>query len=301
MLTNTESNHTESNNTEPTNTEPITVETKYIKNEYKSNNLFDGKFDGKSNTTTCESIEDTDDEPTVDTELTNEQSYVKLIDKEQSVQLPTQSIIIQTFRFKFSQEFTEIMSHFAMIHQFDDRVAFKEAWKSWTEEIYIASLINDEQKVLSTQGYEGNVLDKMFKSARYYYRKKKPDQEQQPSEAIPRKEYIGVSAKILECMDSYIKTKFLENTIKTKDNIIRTTISPANAYTDFNNIHKLQIDEEIEKLYIFQEAHNQCKLDAKEITIKFKKTFKNRYFIQSKNVAMSNSRNNNALSVISSS
>lgn len=281
MLTNTESNsasHT---------TEPITVESKYIKNEYKSNDKFDDKFEYKSNTTTCESIEDNNDKPSVDTEVTNEQ-----VDTQSAAK-----IVIQTFRFKFSQEFTENMSHFAKIHQFDDRVSFKEAWKIWTEEIYIASLINEEQKVLSAQGYDGDVVDKMFKSARYYYRKKKSDQE--PSEAIPRKEYIGVSAKILECMDSYIKTKFLENTMKTKDNIIKTTISPANAYTDFNNIHKLQIEEEIEKLYIHQEEHNQCKLDAKEITIKFKKTFKNRYFIQSKNVAMSNSRNN-ALSVISS-
>lgn len=237
--------------------EPITPESIYIKNEQNQSNQ-----ESQSNTSTCESIDNED----------------------------KSELVIQTFRFKFSHEFTEEMSHFAKIHQFDDRIAFKEAWKVWTEEIYITSLINAERKVLSVQGYEGDVLDKMFKSARYYYRKKKPE----PNEAIPRKEYIGVSSKILECMDSYIKTQFLENTVKTKDNIIKTTISPANAYTDFNTIHKLQIEEEIEKIHIYQEEHQQCKLDAKEIAIKFKKTFKNRYFIQSKNNTLNYEHSNSS-------
>jgi hypothetical protein len=185
-------------------------------------------------------------------------------------------LIIQTFRYTFSQEFTEQMSYFAKIHQFDDIKTFKEAWKSWSEEDkYIASLINNEQKILIEQGYDGNIIDKMFKSARYYYRKKKEIPTTPPQE---RREYIGCSIKILEIMDVYIKTKFLENTIKTNDNKIKTTISPAHAYNEFCNIYKQSIIDELELL----EQQPNCKLDSKILNEKIKKTFKNRYFIQSK-------------------
>ena len=196
--------------------------------------------------------------------------------QEQDKQETNKQLIIQTFRYTFSQEFTEQMSYFAKIHQFDDIKAFKEAWKSWSEEDnHIASLINTEQKILMEQGYDGNIIDKMFKSARYYYRKKKEIPTSPPQE---RREYIGCSIKILEIMDVYIKTKFLENTIKTNDNKIKTTISPANAYNEFCNIYKQSIVDELELL----EQQPDCKLDSKILNEKIKKTFKNRYFIQSK-------------------
>ena len=43
-------------------------------------------------------------------------------------------ITVHTFRFKFSQEFTEQMANFAKIHQYDDRKAFKEAWQEWIKD-----------------------------------------------------------------------------------------------------------------------------------------------------------------------
>lgn len=180
-------------------------------------------------------------------------------------------IQIQTFRFKFGQEFTEYMSHFAKIHQYDDRKSFKEAWTKWTEEEHINALINDENKHLLNQGYVGDVSDKMFKSARYYYRKKKDTHD-----IIPRKEYIGLTSTIIEVMDIHIKSQFLENTKKNNENKIITNVSPANAFLDFINTNQSIIQDES---VILSKKENNSYFDEK-----IKKTYKNRYFIQSKNI-----------------
>ena len=182
-----------------------------------------------------------------------------------------ESITVQTFRFKFSQDFTEPMSYFAKIHQFDDRIIFKEAWLEWTNRDEITSLINDEIKKLTNQGYSGDVMDKMFKSARYYYRTKK-----EPKEPLnPRKVYVGFSSNMLEIIDNHIKARFLENTKKNKQNMIITNISPAHAYADFVETHQAEIA--VETLYLGLDN-----TDIENVSNKFKKTYKNRYFIQSK-------------------
>ena len=35
----------------------------------------------------------------------------------------------ETYRFKFSVEFSELLNNFAKIHQYDERKDFKEEWK----------------------------------------------------------------------------------------------------------------------------------------------------------------------------
>ncbi len=77
---------------------------------------------------------------------------------------------IAIYRYKFTEEFTEYLYNFSKIHQYDDRKDFKEAWIKWTEEHH--DIVNMENRRLTNLGYDGNVLDKMFKSARYYFRNK---------------------------------------------------------------------------------------------------------------------------------
>ena len=75
------------------------------------------------------------------------------------------------FRFKFTDEFMEDLYKFSKIHQYDHRKEFKEAWLLWIDDN--AELVSDEIERLTRLNYEGDVIDKMFKSARYYFRKKK--------------------------------------------------------------------------------------------------------------------------------
>ena len=55
------------------------------------------------------------------------------------------------------------LKDFSRIHRFDDSESFKENWEIWCKENKI--IINNESERLKMNGYEGDVLVKMFKSA----------------------------------------------------------------------------------------------------------------------------------------
>lgn len=74
------------------------------------------------------------------------------------------------YRFKFTEEFMQELYTFSKIHQYDDRTDFKEAWIVWMNDQN--ELISSEQERMISLGYHGDILEKMYKSARYYFRKK---------------------------------------------------------------------------------------------------------------------------------
>ena len=159
------------------------------------------------------------------------------------------------YRYKFTQEIMDELHNFSKIHQYDDRTQFKEAWQLWT--IEFDETIRVEIQRLSYNGYEGDILDKMFKSARYYFRKKssiKP-------EVKERREYISFQKPILTLMDQHINL---------------TKLKPADGFTDFCNANVEALKKEIAYLV----GHNIT--DSKQIQAKFKKTYKNRYFLLNK-------------------
>jgi hypothetical protein len=166
-------------------------------------------------------------------------------------------IHIQTFHFGFSELITEQFAYFATLHRYDERKVFKENWEKWISEEEIAKLISEETELLRANGYAGDILDKMFKSVRYYYRKKSLV----PKEPKQRKPYVVLPAAVLAKMDMHIIEIIVANTNpETK----QCTISPAKAYTAYLAEHESSIPE-IEKE-------------------KYKKTYKNRFFIATQNV-----------------
>ena len=159
------------------------------------------------------------------------------------------------YRFKFTQSFMDELYKFSKIHQYDDRKSFKEAWENWTEEE--EELIETEISRLNKLGYEGDILDKMFKSARYYFRKKgtsKPE----PKE---RRKYVGVHKDLLDAMDAHIL-----NGRNLPD------YKPSEGFVDFCKTNTEDLKEEIASLL-------ENDMDSSEIMNKIKKTYKNRYFI----------------------
>jgi hypothetical protein len=171
-------------------------------------------------------------------------------------------IIKPIFRYTFSDEFNEVLYEFAKIHQYDDRHAFKDGWEEWSNRIDIHPLIQKEISILMEKGFEGDIIDKMYKSARYYFRKKPSTDNKKEKE---RKEYIGFSSKILQSMDQHIRAILKEN----------RKMAPAKAYDDYcqTDHHKTIIMEEIQLL-----KQNQIEIKKEELVIKFKKTYKNRLF-----------------------
>jgi len=160
------------------------------------------------------------------------------------------------FRFKFTDEFISELSQFAKIHQYDDRHAFKEAWNNWVEENQ--DLVDTESRNLINNGYNGDVLDKMFKSARYYFRKKSTEKK----DPVVRRTYINVDKQLLDAMDEHIM-----------ENIDDDDYQPKNGFTDFCNSNI-----ELLKKVVNEICQSGIK-DAREIEDKIKKTYKNRYFV----------------------
>jgi len=161
------------------------------------------------------------------------------------------------YRYKFLETTTEQMDYFAKLHRYDDRVTFKDAWERWTASN--ASMIAEEQQRHNDAGYKGDVVDKMYKSVRYYYRKKKEntDTKAETSEKQNRREYVALDRTLLKIMDEHISTN--------------TTSKPSTAFDDFCENHKENIITEAIRLKKY--------LEADEITLKIKKTYKNRFFI----------------------
>ena len=160
------------------------------------------------------------------------------------------------YRYQFTDEFMEILSHFSKIHQYDDRKDFKEAWTTWTEENQ--EEIHREITRLTELGYRGDIPDKMFKSARYYFRKKNTTTPQEPK---TRRAYTGTSKTLLESMDNFI--------LKQKGKKMK----PADSFLHFCEENRELLKEEIAHLL------NQGYKEKEEIKNKIKKTYKNRYFI----------------------
>ena len=173
-----------------------------------------------------------------------------------TINKPTNTNKSTIFRFKFSDEFISELSQFAKIHQYDDRHTFKEAWNNWVEEN--EELVDTESRNLINNGYNGDVLDKMFKSARYYFRKKSTEKK----EPVTRRTYINVDKQLLDAMDEHIM-----------ENIDDDDYQPKNGFTDFCNSNI-----ELLKKVVNEICQSGIK-DAREIEDKIKKTYKNRYFV----------------------
>jgi len=167
-----------------------------------------------------------------------------------------ENLNINIYRYKFTDHFTEELYSFSKIHQYDHRKDFKEAWTLWTEEHN--DLITEETQRLTQLGYDGDVLDKMFKSARYYFRKKSTEKKA-PKE---RREYVAMNRDLLEKMDQHIQ-----------DSVHRENFKPSNSFDEFCNENINLLKEEVNVLC------NSGLTDPREIQLKMKKTYKNRYFL----------------------
>ena len=166
------------------------------------------------------------------------------------------NINVGIYRYKFTNDFTDELYKFSKVHQYDHRKDFKEAWEIWIDEN--TNLVDEEVRRLTNLGYDGDILDKMFKSARYYFRKKSTEKK----EPAKRRIYVGSQKDLLEAMDDHIKSNISSGEFKPSDG--------------FDEFCKKNVD-------ILKDQVNQLIrsgiTDSNEIKAKIKKTYKNRYFL----------------------
>ena len=85
------------------------------------------------------------------------------------------------FRYKLSDDTMILISKFSKLHQYDDRHAYKDAWALWLNEN--RDFVTREEMRLNNLGFNGDVVDKMFKAGRYYFREKKEGKKEVKEEA----------------------------------------------------------------------------------------------------------------------
>jgi hypothetical protein len=175
---------------------------------------------------------------------------------EEELRIDRNGFACMIYRYKFTEEFMEELYNFSKIHQYDERKDFKEAWKVWTEDN--TDIIDEEMNRLLLLGYDGDILLKMFKSARYYFRKKSSEKK----EPKQRRQYISVNRELLDVMDHHIE-----------ENIHKDDYQPKTAFVAFCKENEAILKETISKIFA------QGVKDSKVIEDKIKKTYKNRYFI----------------------
>jgi len=98
----------------------------------------------------------------------------------------------------------------------------------------------------------------MFKSARYYFRKKSTEKK----EPVKRRVYLGVQKNLLESMDTHIQANINDEDFK-----------PSDGFESFCKQNMDVVQEEVNIL---------CKNGINnhvEIKNKIKKTYKNRYYL----------------------
>ena len=161
-----------------------------------------------------------------------------------------------TFRFKFTPDFNNHLLSFAKLHQYDDRTTYKEEWNKWV--LSNDSIIHDETIYLKANGYDGDILQKMYKSGRYYFRNK-TSTEDEPKQ---RRKYISIDKDIIDLMDRNIILHVETSSI----------FKPAISYEKFCIDHSSVLQDETQRL--IELDLNRC-----DIANKLKKTYKNRYFL----------------------
>jgi len=217
---------------------------------------------------------------------TAQHTHAKIVETYTSNDQKTVDIQLKTFHFNFSEEITSRFTYFATLHKYDDRKQFKESWKAWIQEGDIAEAISKEMVRLEQEGYSGDILDKMFKSVRYYYRKKPAV----PTPPIKRKSYVSLDLKVLERMDQHIIRTIVQHTESETKTCV---ISPAKSFDLY--IKSLEIEDQVEPIAESQgfpdsvehsksEMFRRDKASYENEIEKHKKTYKNRFFIATRNI-----------------
>ena len=195
---------------------------------------------------------------------------------------------LKIFRYKLSDNIMELITQFAKIHQYDDRHSYKDAWvNQWLNDH--GELVEREISRLQQLGYKGDVIDKMFKAGRYYFREKESlekkknkntseagadeagddndaDAGEEREDEKPQRTYCVMNAEVIKVMDTHLISIMKEPKFK-----------PANGYKQFCEQHMDILRQEIARL-----IQVDAMMTLEKMSEKIKKTYKNRYYILSK-------------------
>lgn len=165
-----------------------------------------------------------------------------------------------TYRYKLDPIIVDHLIRFTDTHRYADSSIFKEEWDKWIEGN--KTIIERENTRLKEAGCQKNIRQKLYRSARYYYKTKSMDKED-PHE---RRQYVGTGKDFRDAIDEHIFTTVRSQQLK-----------PAHAFDDFIKSNKY-----IPVITETKEDIRRYGFTTEMINDKIKKTYKNRYFAQQK-------------------
>lgn len=220
------------------------------------------------------SFNNNDDIPAIDNyNLSN-------IDNTDEERIDLSNVKVPVFRFKLSTTLFDNIREFARIHQHEDRVTFKDSWKTWCDNN--KTMIDDETKRLSDIGFDNNINDKLFRTAKYYFIKKtfknhtvdNNTSSQTQSEPTTqgddhrdannqdKKKYITISRNFLNTISNQIEK-----------NIGNESFTPSKGFKHFTENFNDNITNEIALI-----KEKLPGISDDDCNLKIKKTYKNKYF-----------------------
>ena len=163
----------------------------------------------------------------------------------------TQHVILQQHHFNYSDDFADQLSKFATDHIEYKNMDFKLAWNNWTEKH--ATTIQQEIERMKSQGYEGSVEEKMYFSARYYYRKKaireKKESKDQDEKPQKRKKYESSEKQVLLQMSEHIILQISRGNSDINECTV-SNMTPSNAFANYCIKYNVMEDNaQIKKIY----------------------------------------------------
>jgi hypothetical protein len=182
-------------------------------------------------------------------------------------------IILKTNRHTFGKELCHALNQFAQEHKDDDRKTYKALWQKWTETENIKEWIAAEIEKQPGQ----DVLDKMYKSSWYYYRKRN-DSNAEIVDKIPRKQYDAFDQQILKQIDEHIRKQINNNLVVNKNDQSTSNITPAESFQRFCEDERELLLEEIRSSYGEDQNEPVTKEEANQVVEKFNKAYKNKFY-----------------------
>ena len=194
--------------------------------------------------------------------------------KELISEMKTQHINLklQTNRYKFTTETTNLLSEFAKMHQHEGSKECKESWKNWIADPEISRELEEEKGRLIKQGMVGDIMDRLYKSSRYYYRKKINKNDEPPKE---RKKYEGLTKEILHKMDAHIIREINGSIDLLEDDKLVSRFTPSKSFDMYLEENSNIISELIPNISTTAEER---RIQTTCAIQRIKKTYKNRFY-----------------------
>jgi len=161
-----------------------------------------------------------------------------------------------TYRFKFNKELLDSIKEFSKLHSNDNCDDFLDAFHLWKR--VNNEIISLEEKRILDLGFNGNIEEKIYKSARYYFKNKKNTTYKLNKQL--KTNYIPRNPVFFKMMETYINKNPIKASLLYKEFINET---------DTNILS--EINTEIVRLKTFELNQTEC-------LQKIKKMFNNAYY-----------------------